>query len=357
MAFLTIAGSSNNTWQPTMGADTTTPSYWLNWRFFICAVFVLIAMVLASFLIWKYEEFNKPRSERRRRRQQETAGSLYKDEAWNTCVKGIHPAWLLAYRTISFLVLLSLIIANVVSDGGGIFYFYTQLNDAIKLTYSFIPAPSRKQFSLSSTFPIYVFTSYPLTDFCSQFHFQLGCCFSIYGYYFNKNSCCSNLIDHASLDSEQGTYVAPTLDATADVSNLYKSTGAYQEHHTRDAADVWGYIFQIIFQTCAGAVVLTDCVFWLIIYPFLMSKDFSLDFLVVCMHSINALFLLGDTTLNCMVLSCGCASYSMLWHLCFNSEVEALVAVKSISRVLSVCKWRQIFVFTIDIGSIMGLLC
>ncbi|CAL0311891.1 unnamed protein product [Lupinus luteus] len=282
MAFLTISGSSNNTWQPTMGVDTTTPSYWLNWRFFICAVFVLIAMILASFLIWKYEEFNKPRNERRRRRQQETAGSLYKDEAWNTCVKGIHPVWLLSYRTISFIVLLSLLIANVVSDGGGIFYFYTQWTFTLVTIY-----------------------------------FGLGCCFSVYGCYFNKNSCCSNLIDHASLDAEQGTYVVPTLDATADVSNLYKSTGAYQELHTRDAADVWGYIFQIIFQTCAGAVVLTDCVFWLIIYPFLMAKDFSLDFLVVCMHSINALFLLGDTILNCMRFPMFRFAYFVLWTTIF----------------------------------------
>nr|AMK48027.1 hypothetical protein [Lupinus angustifolius] len=224
-----------------MGPDTTIPSYWLNWRFLICAVFILIAMGLSSFLIWKYEEFNKSRRDRRRR-EEETAGLLYKDEAWNTCVKRIHPAWLLSYRTISFIVLLSLLIANVVSDGGGIFYFYT-----------------------------------------------------------HNNAFGSNADNHSSLDSEQGMYVAPTLDGAADVSNLYKSSGPYQEPHTRDAADIWGYIFQILFQTCAGAVVLTDCVFWIIIYPFLTAKDFSLDFFTVSMHSFNAVFLLGDTALNCMV--------------------------------------------------------
>lgn len=31
-------------------------------------------------------------------------------------------------------------------------------------------------------------------------------------------------------------------------------------------------------QTCAGAVLLTDGVFWFIIYPFLTAKDFNLDF-------------------------------------------------------------------------------
>jgi hypothetical protein len=41
---------------------------------------------------------------------------------------------------------------------------------------------------------------------------------------------------------------------------------------------------------CAGAVVLTDCVFWFIIYPFLSAKDFSLDF--VSIHTTPLGFLL-----------------------------------------------------------------
>lgn len=31
-------------------------------------------------------------------------------------------------------------------------------------------------------------------------------------------------------------------------------------------------------QICAGAVVLTDCVYWLIIFPFLTIKDYNLNF-------------------------------------------------------------------------------
>ncbi|KAJ1399491.1 hypothetical protein SESBI_30254 [Sesbania bispinosa] len=267
--------------QLTMTSDTTTLSYWLNWRFFLCALFILICMALGSFLIWKYEEFNKPRN-RRRERQRETAGSLYEDEAWNTCLKRIHPAWLLAYRIFSFLVLLALIIGNVVASGGHIFYFYTQWTFTLVTVY----------FGLASCFSIY------------------RCCFSHYKIE-------GNTVNRACLDADRGTYVAPILDGTADIPNLYKSPDAYQEPETQNTAGACGYILQIMFQTSAGAATLTDLVFWLILYPFMTPKNFQLRFFDVTMHSMNALFLLGETSLNCMRFPIFRFAYFILWTVTF----------------------------------------
>lgn len=119
-----VAGSSTNSWQPVMTADTTTLTYWLNWRVLVCAISVLSSIMASVFLILKYEGSNAARHDRGENHQ-ETAGSLYDYESWRPCLKEIHPAWLLAFRFIAFLVLSALLIANSLVDGGGIFYFYT----------------------------------------------------------------------------------------------------------------------------------------------------------------------------------------------------------------------------------------
>ena len=123
-----VTGSTEHTWQPTMSAETNIPSYWLNWRFFLCAIFVLTSLFLSSFLIWKYEGPGK-----RRKRggghdhdQREGTGVVYDDETWNTCVRRIHPNWLLGFRVFGFVTLLGLISGNAIADGAGIFIFYTQ---------------------------------------------------------------------------------------------------------------------------------------------------------------------------------------------------------------------------------------
>ena len=77
---------------------------------------------------------------------------------------------------------------------------------------------------------------------------QLATSFSIYG-------CCRKRDDngssteHTSLDAERGTYVPPTLGVNSlDVDNSAKSLSSREGFHTRKAAGVGGYAFQIIFQ-------------------------------------------------------------------------------------------------------------
>jgi hypothetical protein len=128
----TVGGSSTRSWQPTAaGADTTNLSFWLRWRVGLCGLWVLCGVVAAAYLIWRHEGPGAHRHEggagsdgKARRRRPD--GVLYSDEAWRPCLRDIHPACLLAYRLVSFIALFSLLIVIVISDGGDIFYYYTQ---------------------------------------------------------------------------------------------------------------------------------------------------------------------------------------------------------------------------------------
>ncbi|XP_009105718.1 uncharacterized protein LOC103831587 isoform X1 [Brassica rapa] len=264
-----VTGTTEHTWQPTMSAETNIPSYWLNWRFFVCAIFILTSLFLSSFLIWKYEGPVKRKADD----QREPVGVVYDDETWNTCVARIHPNWLLGFRVFGFVVLLGLISGNAIADGASIFIFYTQLTFILVTIY-----------------------------------FGLGALLSIYRYKSGEN--CLNGVSTA--DEELGSYRPPM---NGENSNVFKFSNGHERHNTstRQVASTLGYIHQALYQTCGGAVLLTDGVFWFIIYPFLTSKDFSLSFFIVVMHSVNAVFLLGETFLNSLRFPLFRISYFVVW--------------------------------------------
>jgi len=115
-----------------MAVDTTQPEYWLNWRFLLCVLWVYSCMALAFFLIWKYEGPSSPDSNGDNSEDREEAlpraapGVVYLEDCWKTCIEGIHPGWLLAFRLVAFFVLASLLVVDIVTDGWSIFLYYTQ---------------------------------------------------------------------------------------------------------------------------------------------------------------------------------------------------------------------------------------
>ncbi|KAK9113710.1 hypothetical protein Syun_020507 [Stephania yunnanensis] len=241
-----------------MDANTTSPDYWLNWRFLLCSVWVLSPVVFASILIWRYEcSFHKTDHEENR---QDKAGSLYEYETWKPCLKGIHPAWLLAFRFISFLLLFALLACDIIFVGASVLYFYTQWTFLLVTIY-----------------------------------FGLGSLLSIHGCYQYFNGIGG---DHFTSDSDHGTYMALPYQENPDFSATPKIRGCSKQFQVRQAAGKWSYFFQILFQICAGAVLLTDCVFWLVLFPFLSAAASKLSLMKIFMHSVNAFFLLADTALN-----------------------------------------------------------
>ncbi|KAL3511310.1 hypothetical protein ACH5RR_030711 [Cinchona calisaya] len=272
-----------------MAIDTTQPSYWLNWRFLLCAIWILAGMVMAAIIIWRYEGFKKSKAQDRDSHK-EKVGTLYEDEAWKTSSKRIHPAWLLAYRVIGFSLLLGILIGDSVHHSGRIFYFYTQWTFTLVIIY----------FGLASIFSIHG---------CLQY------CSEVYG------------ADFFNSDEEQGTYVAPTLGENGNELSIRRNSNPNGGSWARKSAGVGGYALQILFQTCAGAVMLTDIVFWLVLFPL----DHRLNVFKVCLHSVNAVALLGDVTLNSLHFPFFRVAYFVLWtsmFVIFQWIIHACVSVQ-----------------------------
>lgn len=262
-----------------MISDTTDPSYWLNWRFFLCATWVLSSVSVAFFLLWRYEG-SDPDRKGRGEAQHGRMGIPHEDESWMPCLKTIHPVCLLVYRVIAFFVCLVLLTVNILATGTSVLYFYTQWTFLLVTIY----------FGLGSLLSAYG---------CHQYAKVTGD-----GHYL-------------LLDSESNTYITPANHETATDPHIMKNDGLHKNLSIWNFTRLGGYFFQIIYQTNAGAVMLTDFVFWLVIIPFLTNKDFDLSFLQIGMHSLNAVFLIGDTALNCLRFPWFRIAYFILWTSAF----------------------------------------
>ncbi|KAI9178567.1 hypothetical protein LWI28_027976 [Acer negundo] len=254
--------------------DTTTINYWLNWRFLLCVIWIFSSMSIASFIIWKYERFDILKSDGETR--EDAVNFLHSDDVWRPCLKEIHPIWLLAFRVIAFCLLLAMLIVKVIFSGAIILIYYTQWTFMLVTIY-----------------------------------FAFGSLLSMYGcYQYHKINSGSLNVDHGGIDAERGNFM-PLANGECKIT--LEKRKALNGQDEFQAPGIISFLFQVIFQMNAGAVMLTDCIYWCIIFPFLTAKDYGPSFLTVNMHTLNAILLLGDTALNCVQFPWFRVSYFILW--------------------------------------------
>ncbi|CAA0814127.1 Unknown protein [Striga hermonthica] len=274
-----------------MAADSTAPGYWLNWKFLVCAAWVLIAMVFSALLIWRHEGSRKRSGGES---QHEASGCLYEDEVWSTCSRSVHPISLLAYRIIAFCALLALLLVDIVTLGAIQYFFYT----------------------------VWTFTLVTI-------YFGVGSFLSIRGclHYYREGKV--KMDCQTCTEAQNGSYVPPSLVESDVGPSQNEGSSHCGEPNIRTFASSWGYALQIIFQICAGSVVLTDSVFWVVLYPYITAR--RLNFLIVSKHSLNAVFLLGDAILNHLRFPFFRVAYFVLWtciYVIFQWIIHAFLSIR-----------------------------
>ncbi|GER47983.1 galactose/methyl galactoside import ATP-binding protein MglA [Striga asiatica] len=246
--------------QQLVSVDTTSLSYWWNWGFFLCALWVLMPMVVASILIWKYELSENSEPEGGTTQQCDSSFLVYYNRSWKPCIKGIHPVFLMVFRVIAFCLLFTAMSFDIAIHGFELFFYYTQWTFVLVTIY-----------------------------------FGLGSLLSMHGCFYQlklngKNKCPS------SQDMEKGLYASLVHGANGDGVELLEKL-----NYPRTSLCFWDSLFQVLFQMTAGAVTITDVIYWCVIFPFMALKDYEMNFLTVVTHSLNAVLLVGDTALNSLV--------------------------------------------------------
>ncbi|KAJ6823907.1 uncharacterized protein M6B38_128110 [Iris pallida] len=221
---------------------------WLRWPVLACAAIVLALPAAATAVLL-------------RRRSAEDA-RLRPSDLWTSCWRCVSPRWLLAYRALVVVVMPSLLVREVLSDGVFSFFFYTQWTFVLVIIYFVIA-------TLISAHGCWIYSK------------QEGI----------GNEEVNGLLKHDIEDNGPGTL---TLKINNETARLPSEND--REVNERRAGSL-GYVMQIVYQTCGGAVLLTDIVFWCLLVP-TSADHFSVNLIAACMHSLNAVFLLLETALN-----------------------------------------------------------
>ncbi|KAB2052562.1 hypothetical protein E1A91_A12G132000v1 [Gossypium mustelinum] len=114
-------------------------------------------------------------------------------------------------------------------------------------------------------------------------------------------------------DVEEGRIANSVTYQAKNVWCKIKLQSHYAQEEFQRRAGFWGYLMQIIYQTCGGAVILTDIVFWLVIVPFLSNSHLGLNMLMGCMHTVNAVLLILDTLFNSLPFPWFRLAYFVQW--------------------------------------------
>ncbi|XP_059659334.1 uncharacterized protein LOC132306110 isoform X1 [Cornus florida] len=227
--------------------------YWLQWHVLVCALIFVVPAVVALILIKKKRE------------------PLSSVHLWVPCWRNLNPLWLLFYRAFAFTSMAFLLFQTVSVYGVSVFYFYTQWSFALVMVY-----------------------------------FAVGTAISVRG-------CWRNSYSKKTLpkNGESDEFMKKDLGDSIKLQSYYKQEDC--DHK----AGFWEYLMQAIYQTSAGAAILTDIVFWCILVPFLLGENFHLTLLIGCMHSLNAVFLLIDSAINSLPFPWYRLTYFVLWSVVY----------------------------------------
>lgn len=249
--------------------------YWLQWQVPVCAFILTAPSIIAVNLMKRVDKKNMVKS----------------SDLWVPCWRNLNPIWLLFYRAFAFVSMVVLLYQTVASFGPFVFLFYTQWTFTLVIVY-----------------------------------FALGTVISARGCWkYSRNSFPQNGEREKILKNDSEDVKS---QSSSTLEGKTKNSKGYHDYVKIDEqAGFWENVMQSVYQTCAGASVLTDIVFWCLLLPFMTGENFKLTLLIGLMHSVNAVFLVLDSALNRLTFPWHRLTYFVLWssvYVAFHWVLHAL---------------------------------
>ncbi|XP_042422220.1 uncharacterized protein LOC122009964 [Zingiber officinale] len=210
--------------------------------------------------------------------EEEGADGVSGCELWLSRWRGVHPAALLAVRLAAAAAMIGVLIWDLLTYDWSIMLYYTEWTFLLVIIY-----------------------------------FLIASVISAHGCWMYGKCATENDEVNAFLKGDVAVDIPVTLYGTDRNKNVSKSHSYYEQGYYQQKTGFMGYLMLIAYQTSAGAVVLTDFVFWALLVPLLSVEHFKLDLLMGCMHTLNLVFLLLDTALNSLPFPWFRMAYFTLW--------------------------------------------
>ncbi|KAK4774267.1 hypothetical protein SAY86_009202 [Trapa natans] len=220
----------------------------LYWYDFFCVGLVAAASIGSLCVLWREEGRDRAGDDDDDRKLRKSllavGGQVDHSWLWASCWRGVHPGWLLAIRVGSFAVLGGFLAWDIVEWDPTIFVYYTEWTFTLVMIY-----------------------------------FALGSILSVYGcwVYATKPASTNRYVNEPpTSDLEESDYTSFNTYREREFQRS-KLGNQYTEEYILQRAGFCGYLMQIAYQTSAGAVILTDIVFWCVIVPFMSNARLSLN--------------------------------------------------------------------------------
>ncbi|KAK9147114.1 hypothetical protein Sjap_007017 [Stephania japonica] len=213
------------------------------------------------------------------------SGCVSSSELWTTCWRGVKPIWLLILRLVSAVVMAGILLWDVRSYGSTIFIYYTEWTFALII-----------------------------------FYFVLGTIVSAYGcfgYSDMLDNKTEEISEYLKEDFEENKSKSTMSFLPNKISIKIKMQRRSNSEEIEGGAGFLGQLMQIVYQ------------------------------LMICMHSLNALFLLLDTALNNLKFPWFRLAYFVLWscmYIIFQWVIHACGFSWLAKKSKSVYRWPYPFI-------------